>query len=95
MLTNVKLGFTEATTSTPILFVNFLRDPITPATNADSMSKYFPRSVVLKQNATGHGMMAATSKCTADHVKAYLADATLPKSGTVCESDEKPFFPKQ
>jgi len=56
------------------------------------MAKYFEGSVVLKQNATGHGMNISPSNCTAGHVRAYLADATLPEPGTLCESDQKPVF---
>lgn len=86
-------GFDPAgtTTSFPILFVNFLRDPITPLSSAQKMSAFFPGSVVLAQNSTGHGMSAAESECTSGWTRAYMAEGTLPPPGTVCQPDVRPF----
>jgi hypothetical protein len=80
-------GFTKTVTSTPILFVNSLRDPLTPILNAHKMSKLFPGSSVLAVNATGHahGLQYGESKCAVRHVQEYLTNATLPEPNTVCD----------
>ncbi|KAJ4373082.1 hypothetical protein N0V83_003373 [Neocucurbitaria cava] len=83
-------GFKQTNTSTPILFINTSADPITPLASAKHMSTYFPGSVVLVQNSPGHSWTAIGSSCVEGHLASYLADATLPKEGTVCETDTKP-----
>ena len=89
--TNNLAGFERTNTSNPILFINTAADPITPTSGAEHMSQYFEGSVVLVQNSVGHSSTSAPSKCTYGHVLAYLADATLPEAGTVCEADRKAF----
>lgn len=84
------LGFKKTKTNTPILFINTAGDPITPVSSAKHMSTFFEGSVVLVQNTPGHSWMTVKTKCTKDHVGAYLHDGTLPKDGTVCEVETKP-----
>ncbi|KAF2867038.1 TAP-like protein-domain-containing protein [Massariosphaeria phaeospora] len=85
-------GFPAAGTQTltPILFVNNLRDPITPLVSAHKSSARFPGSVVLAQDATGHG--ASGSRCIDDYTLAYMADASLPPKDTTCQPDVVPFM---
>ncbi|GJE95985.1 alpha/beta hydrolase [Phanerochaete sordida] len=78
---NVSLG---GNTSTPILIVNNVYDPLTPLANARNVSASFPRSVVLAQNATGHTSLSGLSSCTMAAIGAYFGNGTLPKEGTVC-----------
>ncbi|KAH8712115.1 TAP-like protein-domain-containing protein [Phaeosphaeriaceae sp. PMI808] len=84
-------GFKKTKTNNPILFINTNGDPITPLSSAKHMSKYFDDSVVLTQNSGGHGRWSVPSSCTTGHVKAYFDSGKLPKEGTVCETDIKPF----
>ncbi|KAF2273370.1 alpha/beta-hydrolase [Westerdykella ornata] len=83
-------GFKETKTKDPILFVNSLRDPITPLRAAHEMATYFPGSAVLAINGTGHGLTAAYGKCTQEVLTAYLKDASLPEAGKICDPDKKP-----
>lgn len=83
-------GFQEVATKSPILFVNTLRDPVTPLSSAEKNSKFFKGSVVLAQDTSGHGFVGVPSSCTNGHVQAYLADLTLPPVNTICEGDVKP-----
>ncbi|KAF2178029.1 alpha/beta-hydrolase [Zopfia rhizophila CBS 207.26] len=84
-------GFKNGTkTSFPILFVENKFDPVTPS--AKKMSSFFPGSVVLTQNAVGHGLSAAESNCIIGYVQQYLGNGTLPKENTVCEVKDVPFL---
>lgn len=87
---NFTLGFNVTKTKSPILFMNNLRDPVTPHIDAVKASKLFPGSVVLALNVTGHGYMGTPSVCASKYFDAYWAKAELPKDGTVCESETKP-----
>ncbi|KAK5626704.1 hypothetical protein RRF57_002419 [Xylaria bambusicola] len=81
----------EGNTSFPILYVNNIADNVTPLVSARSNSAGFPGSVVLVQNAYGHSTLAASSTCTANYIRGYFQNGTLPVSGTVCEPDYYPF----
>ncbi|KAF2685085.1 alpha/beta-hydrolase [Lentithecium fluviatile CBS 122367] len=78
-------------TSFPILFVNPLRDPITPISSAYKMSSLFPGSSVLALNASGHSTLSAPSACIHQALWSYLQKGTLPPSGTVCQPNRRPF----
>jgi hypothetical protein len=56
-------GQVGGNTSSPLLFLNNKLDPITPLVNAQSMSKLFPGSGLLVQNALGvrHGLLCLLS----------------------------------
>ena len=54
------------------------------------MSKYFPGSVVLKQDSIGHCMGSSPSACTRDHIQGYLA-GRVPRPAAVCKPDRLPF----
>lgn len=81
-------------TSVSILFTNNQLDPATPIRNAKKMADSFNGSVLLEQNSVGHGALWPASPCMWGHVKRYMDDGILPKSGTVCEPLCKPFGPK-
>jgi pimeloyl-ACP methyl ester carboxylesterase len=78
-------------TSNPLLIVSNTIDPVTPLWAARQVAEGFPGSGLLVQDAVGHASISAASKCTRGHFDRYLADATLPPEGTVCEVDETPF----
>ncbi|KAJ4377976.1 hypothetical protein N0V83_000806 [Neocucurbitaria cava] len=83
-------GFQKINTSTPVLFVNNAADPITPLSGAKHMFQYFGNSALLVQNSPGHSFTSVKSECTLAYVAAYLANATLPSAGTVCEISTRP-----
>jgi pimeloyl-ACP methyl ester carboxylesterase len=81
----------EANTSHPILLIGNTADPITPLWAANKMSRGFSDSIVLTQNSSGHCSISAPSLCTAKYVRQYFVEGTLPKEGTICQSDSRPF----
>jgi hypothetical protein len=62
--------------------------------SAYAMSKYFPGSVVLKQDSIGHCFASSPSKCTAKYIQGYLV-GRMPPAGTVCKPDQLPFEEKE
>lgn len=85
------LGFNRTATANPVLFLNTVADPVTPASSAFEMSEYFEGSAVLLQNSTGHTTFSVPSSCVEGHLVAYLRNATLPGNGTICQPDFQPF----
>ncbi|KAJ3561795.1 hypothetical protein NPX13_g8806 [Xylaria arbuscula] len=81
----------EGNTSFPILYVNNIADNVAPLVSATNNSAGFPGSVVLVQNSYGHTTLAAPSTCTANYIRGYFQNATLPAPGTVCEPELYPF----
>jgi hypothetical protein len=83
-------GFKKTTTKNPILFLNTMRDPITPIRGAHKMAAFFEGSSVLAQNSGGHSPLDTKSSCTYKQVQMYLDTGKVPAEGMVCESDKKP-----
>lgn len=80
-----------ANTSHPILWLGNTLDPVTPLRNAKRMNERFPGSVLLQQDSAGHCSFTAPSLCTAKAVREYFQTGVMPKEGTVCKPDVKPF----
>ncbi|KPI44279.1 putative hydrolase [Cyphellophora attinorum] len=85
----------EHETSFPILFVNGLFDPATPAAFAVNASMGYKDSKVLLHNGYGHGLMANPSECVKGYVSRYFMDGELPEEsgedGEICERDQGPW----
>jgi len=81
--------FEKVKTRTPILFADNVLDPVT--SSYDKMAAFYEDSVILKQDAVGHGLIVTTSKCTSDYVQQYFKTGELPPPNTICETDFAPF----
>ncbi|KAK7040311.1 hypothetical protein VNI00_009779 [Paramarasmius palmivorus] len=77
-------GPISGNTSHPLLIIGNTADPVTSVQAAHVVSKRFPGSVVLTQDSSGHGSTAAPSICTANAVRTYFINGTLPEPGTIC-----------
>jgi pimeloyl-ACP methyl ester carboxylesterase len=78
-------------TSHSLLIIGNTHDPVTPIGNAHRISTLFPGSVVLRQDSEGHCSHSNPSLCTAKVVREYFQTGELPREGTVCEPDFRPF----
>ncbi|KAH7371190.1 TAP-like protein-domain-containing protein [Pyrenochaeta sp. MPI-SDFR-AT-0127] len=75
-------------TSTPILYISSIADPITPLPSARKMQSLFPGSGLLTWNSSGHCAHFQQSECISYYEKQYMRDGTLPPENTVCEIAE-------
>ncbi|KAI9700530.1 MAG: hypothetical protein M1820_006829 [Bogoriella megaspora] len=82
-------------TRNPILFVGNTHDPVTPYASAKNMSTGFDGSVLLHHDGYGHCSNAQPSICTANNIRAYWQDGSLPSEGTYCEPEYPPFVSTQ
>ncbi|KAK1230456.1 hypothetical protein PQX77_006450 [Marasmius sp. AFHP31] len=78
-------------TSFPLLVIGNVADPVTSIDGAKNTTQLFPGSVLLTQDSPGHCSTKAPSVCTAQAIRAYFANGTLPEEGTVCPMDGSPF----
>jgi pimeloyl-ACP methyl ester carboxylesterase len=67
----------------PILIVGGTNDPATPYSEAQSVNRQIPGSVLLTRQGNGHTSYDA-STCSHQIEDAYLISLTLPAAGTVC-----------
>lgn len=84
-------GNFQVKTSHPILYVNGLADPITPAVSAFNASSGFDGSVVLTHGGYGHGFYSDPSLDVARAIQTYFVKGTLPPEGQYFEADFGPF----
>jgi pimeloyl-ACP methyl ester carboxylesterase len=76
----------------PLLFMSNRLDPVTPLANAYLMSAGHPGSAVVIQEAAGHCAVGTVwSECTNDILRDYFEYGVVPKNGTVCHSDCRPW----
>jgi pimeloyl-ACP methyl ester carboxylesterase len=78
--------------SHPMLIIGNTHDPVTPIGNAKRISTLFPGSVVLQQDSQGHCSHSNPSLCTGKVVREYFQTGNLPREGTVCEPESRPFI---
>ncbi|KEF51053.1 uncharacterized protein A1O9_12903 [Exophiala aquamarina CBS 119918] len=83
-------GDFQATTKTPILFINGMFDPATPIVGAYNASAGFEGSVVLPHSGYGHGIFVSPSECVAEHIRAYFQNGSLPSGNVSCAPDMTP-----
>ncbi|CAM1504994.1 Fc.00g106310.m01.CDS01 [Cosmosporella sp. VM-42] len=79
-------------TSFPLLIIGNSHDTVTPVRNARRVSTLFPGSVVLQQDAEGHCSHSTPSLCTARQIREYFQRGSLPKEGTICDPEVRPFL---
>ncbi|KAF2158457.1 hypothetical protein M409DRAFT_31035 [Zasmidium cellare ATCC 36951] len=84
-------GRISGITSHPLMIIGNAHDTVTPLRNAQRVSSLFPGSTVLQQNSEGHCSNSNPSSCTAKHIRKYFQTGVLPKPGTICEPDWRPF----
>ncbi|KAF2865243.1 hypothetical protein BDV95DRAFT_612835 [Massariosphaeria phaeospora] len=76
-------------TSNPLLFTGNRIDPV--AGSIYKMAPFFEGSGILIQDAVGHGLGAAESDCTSEHLIKFLETGELPAKDTLCPVKYKPF----
>jgi pimeloyl-ACP methyl ester carboxylesterase len=76
--------------SPPILVVGTIHDPATPYLSAQDMANQLGSAVLLTYNGDGHTAYGRGSTCINNAVNAYLAQGTVPATGTVCQPDAAP-----
>jgi len=69
----------------PILVLGTTRDPATPYTWAQALSKDLASGVLLGWNGDGHTAYGSGSSCVDNYVNSYLISLSVPRSGTVCQ----------
>ncbi|KAL1948533.1 hypothetical protein VTO73DRAFT_12608 [Trametes versicolor] len=87
------LGPWNQTLKNPMLIISNTLDPATPLRSGRlALERQGNDSArLLVQNGPGHTSLALPSLCTAQVLRAYFANGTLPAEGTVCQVDASPF----
>ncbi|KAH8898048.1 hypothetical protein GQ53DRAFT_837065 [Thozetella sp. PMI_491] len=82
----------EGVPAAPLLILSTRLDPVTPMVNANLMSAGHPGSAVVVQQGAGHCVVASTwSECVNEIVRDFFEHGTVPKNGTVCQSNCRPW----
>jgi pimeloyl-ACP methyl ester carboxylesterase len=69
----------------PVLVVGTTRDPATPYSWAQALSKDLASGVLLGWNGDGHTAYMEGSSCVDGIVNNYLLNGAVPRSGTMCQ----------
>ncbi|MEA2234342.1 MAG: hypothetical protein QOD83_4158 [Solirubrobacteraceae bacterium] len=69
------------------LVVATTHDPATPYRGAQNLVRELANARLLTMDGDGHTAYGANSACIDRTVESYVADGTLPPSGTVCQQD--------
>ncbi|KAI0658733.1 TAP-like protein-domain-containing protein [Cubamyces menziesii] len=86
------LGTWNHTLRNPMLIISNTADPATPIANGKLVQETLGNSSrLLVQDSPGHCSLALPSICTVKAMRAFFADGTLPKEGTICPVDASPF----
>ena len=83
----------NARTTNPVLLIGTRLDPNTPLANAKIAQRRLGNSVLLTHNGYGHLSGADPSACVTGALARYLVALDIPRRGTVCRSDRRPFDP--
>lgn len=83
----------NASTKTPILLISTRYDPNTPFANGPRLQRLLGNAVLLTHDGYGHTSTADPSACVERAEQRYLIDLIVPKRGSVCSSDRRPFDP--
>ncbi|KAI0791570.1 TAP-like protein-domain-containing protein [Irpex lacteus] len=80
----------------PMLVLSNSADPVTPLDSAKKVVERLGNSSrLVLQNSPGHCSLAMPSSCSAEVLRAYFNDGTIPPAGVVCETDFEPFSDDQ
>ncbi|KAI0006849.1 Alpha/Beta hydrolase protein [Xylariaceae sp. FL0662B] len=74
-------------TAHPLLILSTTYDPVCPLVSARSAKAAFEGSQIVEVQGYGHCSIAVPSTCIAKHVRAFLADGTVPENHTQCDND--------
>ncbi|HEX4307259.1 MAG TPA: alpha/beta hydrolase [Solirubrobacterales bacterium] len=81
----------NAKTRNPILLIGTRHDPNTSYANARRTARLLGNAVLLTHDGYGHLSFKDPSACVERAETAYLVQLKLPRRGTVCPSDRRPF----
>lgn len=74
-------------TAHPLLILSTTYDPVCPLRSAKVARGVFEDSRLVEVKGYGHCSVAVPSSCAVEHVRAFLADGTLPKEDVRCEAN--------
>ncbi|MFD7642150.1 alpha/beta hydrolase [Kitasatospora sp. NPDC059795] len=78
-------------TARPILVVANTGDPAMPYEGSQAMARSLGRAGLLTVDGFGHTVLANPSDCAARYEARYLLNGALPRPGTVCMPNQRPF----
>lgn len=84
----------NAETRNPILVIGTRHDPNTAYANARRVARRLGKAVLLTHDGYGHISFQDPSACLERAEAAYLVGLAVPRRGTVCASNRRPFAPE-